>query len=445
MEQEESIINKSGKEGVSPLSVLALFFLVILLAIPVWVLIFGNGVMIEKWSWKGYFDGQWQKQTARHAGAESDAAELLLLAQNQIDFSLYRKIHVQQMVYGKQNQFFAYPELQAYYGLSFPDNDSIQLQIDKLSVICDSLNRKGVKLLLVLGPGKSQIMPEYMPFAVNNPVKSENGLYSFRKKLVRSNIPHIDCIPWFRKLRQQRKDEIYPPFGVHLTYYSDCMLIDSTVKRVSELLEKKLRAPIFYGMKPHADARSRDAELLTMGNVTFSPAYPTWLTSPDSIGFSRNKDEETARVLGIGDSYYTNFLFTGVTDAVFQSGEHWYYFSSIRPSRSHFSEVWELDLKAELERNECILLVYNPAGLYNYLGRFVDETYLMYTDPARYECEVKQKNRIRAEEKLIRKDSKLMGELILRAVKQHKKLETVLAEEAQSRLEAKAKPALPEK
>lgn len=445
MEQEEDIIIKSGKYEVAPLSVLALFLLVALLAIPVWVLLFGNGVITEKWSWKGYFDGQWQKQTARHAGAESDAAELLLLVQNQIDFSLYRKIHVQQMVYGKHNQFFAYPELQAYYGLSYPDNDSIQLQIDKLSIICDSLDMKGVKLLLVLGPGKSQIMPEYMPFAVNNPVKSENGLYSFRKKLVRSGIPHIDCIPWLLKLRQQHIDEIYPPFGVHLTYYSDCMLIDSTVKRVSQMLDKKLRTPIFYGMKPHADARARDAELLLKGNVTYAPAYSPWLTSPDSIGFTRNKDEKTARVLGIGDSYYTNFLYTGVTFSVFQGGEHWYYFNSIRPGRNPSTEVWELDLKTELERNECILLVYNPSGLYSNLGKFVDEAYLMYTDPARYEREVKQKNRIRAEEKLIRKDSKLMGELISRSVKQHKKLETVLAEEAQNRLNAKAKTALPEK
>ncbi|MCA6364431.1 MAG: hypothetical protein IM638_15445 [Bacteroidetes bacterium] len=445
MEKQTDNTNPSVNQDVSPLGELAVFLLVVLLVIPVWILTFGDGVALEKWSWKSYFDGQWQKQVARNAGAGSDAAELLLLAQNQIDFSLYRKLHVQQMVYGKQNHYFTYAELQAYYGLRFPDNDSIQLQIDKLSVICDSLNRRGVKLLFVLGTGKSQIMPENMPCAINNPVKSENGLDSFRKKLARSGIPHIDCIPWLRQVRKQGKDEIYPPFGVHLTYHTDCMLIDSTVKRVSELLERKLRKPIFYGMKPHSDARFRDEELLVKGKIIFAPSYPVWLTSPDSIGFTRNKDEKTARVLGIGDSYYLNFIFTGVTADVFQNGEHWYYFNSIRPSRSPSVEVWELDLKAELERNECIVLVYNPAGLHINLGRFVDETYLMYTDPARYEREVKQKNRIRAEVKLIRKDSKLMGELISRAVKQHKSLEEVLSEEARKRLDAKSKTALPEK
>ncbi|MCU0433804.1 MAG: hypothetical protein MUC87_10155 [Bacteroidia bacterium] len=436
---EESAENtQTGKSKEAVIyKIASALLLLILLSLPVCVLYYNGGASFEKPGWKSYFDGSWQKKVALNAGAESGAAYKLLGIQKQLDFTLYRKIHAQHIVYGKNEQFYNLYELKTYYGLRFPEYDSIADQVYKLSVICDSLDKKGVKLLFVMAPGKSLIYPEYMPEALNNPVRSANIIEVYQQLLKKSNIPVIDCIDWFGKMKKENHQPLFPPYGLHWSYYAECMVMDSTVKRIEKLTGKNLYNPIYYGVKPRPETRSRDGEVLSVGEILYPPAQPFLLTSPDSIGFSHNEGEESVPVLGIGDSYYTNFLFTGLSASVFSGGEHWYYFNSIRPSRTNASEVWELNLREELESKRAIVLLFNHSDMYNNMKSFVNEVYLLYSDSARYEKEVITANRIRAEVKLIRNDSKLLGELIKSSVNQKLPLDTLLEREALKRLAEK--------
>jgi hypothetical protein len=108
-------------------------------------------------------------------------------------------------------------------------------------------------------------------------------------------------------------------------------------------------------------------------------AYPRIQFESDSV---KNK----TRVLVIGDSYWYGPVYMGVPQNCFAGGEFWYYYNRIVPKRQADVniEVWELDLKAEIERNKVILLMYSDGNLPSFGNAFIKDAYELYTSPKTY-------------------------------------------------------------
>jgi hypothetical protein len=65
-------------------------------------------------------------------------------------------------------------------------------------------------------------------------------------------------------------------------------------------------------------------------------------------------------------------------------------------------EVWELDLKQEIESNQVIMLLYSDGNLPTFGSGFINDAYELYTSPKTYQARNERKKQIQAYAKQIR-------------------------------------------
>lgn len=108
------------------------------------------------------------------------------------------------------------------------------------------------------------------------------------------------------------------------------------------------------------------------------------LAYPDKFTFEHGEDVHAQKVLGIGDSYYQCFQYTGAMHEAFGDGKQWYYYNSILPKDEKNPEVWELDLKSELLGHKAILVLCNELNLTLFGSGFINEAYELFSNPEQY-------------------------------------------------------------
>src|SRR5690606_17890810 len=129
----------------------------------------------------------------------------------------------------------------------------------------------------------------------------------------------------------------------------------------------------------------RDADVLKSMNLWRNPPQKMKLAYP-VIEFEDDETKNRTRVLTISDSYWYGPVYMGIPKYCFGNGQFWYYFNKVIPSPSGEKvEVWELDLKKEIESYDVIMLLYSDGNLPAFGSGFIEEVYHMYTDPASYQ------------------------------------------------------------
>ncbi len=75
-------------------------------------------------------------------------------------------------------------------------------------------------------------------------------------------------------------------------------------------------------------------------------------------------------------------------------------------------EVWEVDLKKEIEKNQVILIMNADATLAEFSSGFIDNAYLLYTDPKKYYEKVAAEKDLLKTKKMIRETPSLLSESV---------------------------------
>jgi len=156
-------------------------------------------------------------------------------------------------------------------------------------------------------------------------------------------------------------------------------------------------------------SRSRDADVLKSMNLLSSPpqnmklAYPQLLFEQDSL---KNK----TRVLTISDSYWYDQVYMGIPQNCFAGGQFWYYYNRVIPSPipGEKVEVWQLDLKKEIESNQVIMLLYSDGNLPKFGNHFIEDAYELYTSPEKYKRNNERNKQIQTFAKDIRESPFLL-------------------------------------
>jgi hypothetical protein len=145
-------------------------------------------------------------------------------------------------------------------------------------------------------------------------------------------------------------------------------------------------------------------------NLYYSPKQNQKLAYP-SISFEKDSLKNKTKVLTVADSYWYGPVYMGVPQNCFASGSFWYYYNKIIPNPSWASEkveVWQLDLKQEIESNHVIMLLYSDGNLSSYSNAFIDDVYELYTNPKLYNQRNEKNKALRTNQKLIRETPNLL-------------------------------------
>ncbi len=358
---------------------------------------------------ESWFFGAYQSEMDDYNNDHWAFKEISVRLNNQFYYKAFNQIRVNGFVIGKDDYVFSESYIFSAYGDDFIGEERIRSQMQKAKVIQDSLKRYGVDLLFVFAPGKGEFCTEFIEDKYKHPVKTTNHA-EFVKQCKSNGVNYLDLYTYFNLLKPNTKYPLFPKFGHHWSFYGEVLAVDTIIRHIETLHHVQLPEIAWEKTEVVDTARSRDADVLKSMNLYSNPDQNMKLAYPEVL-FENDSLKNGTRVLTISDSYWYGPVYMGIPHNCFGGGQFWYYFNKVVPSprQGEKVEVWELNLKEELEKNnQVIMLLYSDGNLGAFGNTFIQDAYEMYTSPATYWARMEKNKTIQTYAKQIREKPLLL-------------------------------------
>jgi len=325
-----------------------------------------------------WFDHDFQKNYEPYINDHFGLRNFFIRIHNQVEFSLFNQIKVQQAVIGKNNYLYGEGYIKAYIGDDFVGDSIVSEKVEELESISYNLKKKGKALIVILAPGKASYMPENFPEKYDSAEIKRSNYLAYSQKLKQSNVTVMDCNAWFLSLKNTTKYPLYPKTGVHWSVFGEVMVIDSLSKLIEKKLSVNLPRLIIHKIDTSTKMEGTDEDIEESMNLLFDipdlkMGYPRYEFEPDA-------KTDQVKALTIGDSYFSRIQ--EITDEeLFDQGEFWYYFKSVNRPNSIGIQVSDLDIEKEILDKDVIILINTEAnlsdfghGAINIIGRTLEES-----------------------------------------------------------------------
>lgn len=356
-----------------------------------------------------FFDGTYQDAMENGLLKKPFILDLKKM-KDEYEFALFDKVNVQGMYAGKKDYIFIEDRTKASFGDDYYGENAIHNEAMKAKYVQTKLNELGIQMLILFAPVKSTTYMSMLPNYVLETKKKTTNYETYAKECKEQGVNFIDFVSYFKTRKaQQPQYPLFSKFGSHWSYYGECIAVDTTIKRMEYLMHVRLRHFHFGDIQLYDTTMVRDADIfrrmpldLPKGNLL---AYPAQMGYDEGTGYTPE------RVLGIGDSYYRCFFYLGAMQQTFDNGVQWYYNNSIVPEDPNNPEVWQLDLKQEIMKNKGIILMCNEVNLKTLGDGFIDDAYLLFSNPDKYYVDRKLKYALNTQKKEIRDNKPLVSRL----------------------------------
>lgn len=349
-----------------------------------------------------WFSGEYQSLKDDYNNDHWAFKELFVRLNNQLYYDLFNQLRVSRFVSGKENYAFSETFIFSAYGDDYIGQQVIKTKLEKAKVVQDSLKRKGIDLLLVFAPGKGEYCSEQVEDKYKHPILHTNyqDYISISKQL---QINTLDLLAWFHQLKPTTPYPLFSKFGHHWSFYGECLAVDTIIGHIEKLHHCDLPDIVWNKIEVIDTARSRDADILKSMNLYKNPPQNMKLAYPE-VMFEQDTLKNRTRVLTISDSYWYGPVYMGVGQNCFAGGQFWYYYNKIipNPNPEEKVEVWQLDLKQNIESNQVIMLLYSDGNLPTFANTFIEDAYEMYTNPVAYKTRMEKTRNLKQFEKQIR-------------------------------------------
>jgi len=361
-----------------------------------------------------WFDGSFQKKYEEYLKTNSNFGKKLTPLKNQLDFWLFNKINVNGFTLGKDHYIFSIGYIEAYLGRDYSGEKVITEKIRKAKVIQDTLKKKGIDIIYIFAPGKGSFCTEYLPRKYQRLTKHITNYETYIAISREYGINYVDFQSWFLKIKPLSKYPLFPQYGHHWSYFGECLAADSIIRYIESIHHCSLPHIGWSNIVYPSEPKVRDGDIIKKAKLLKEPvsipmAYP-------ELQYTAGKDAKPLKVLGIGDSYYRGFLYLGVMQNVFDNGEFWYYYNTVVPEADPVKEVWEYDLKEKIEESKVVLVLNSDGNLPKMGSGFIEDAYLLYTNPKEYKKYYEKKRAISSCKKQIRQNPDLLNEAIKMSV-----------------------------
>jgi hypothetical protein len=370
-----------------------------------------------KFSWETWFNGSYQAESEDYNNDHWSMKESMVRLNNQFYYQAFNQIRVNGFVIGKQDYIFSEGYIYSAFGDDLLPEQKVTDLLKKAKVVQDTLKKKGIDLLLVYAPGKGAYCKEFVEDKYVHPVKNTNH-HLFKSTSDQLGLNYLDLYTYFELLKPKAQYPLFPQFGHHWSYYGECLAVDTIIKHIEDLHKVDLPNITWNNVVVVDTAQHRDADVLKSMNLWKNPKQNMKLAYPD-VMFENDSLKNRHRVLTISDSYWYGPVYMGVPQSCFAGGKFWYYYNKIIPRPDDDKvEVWQLDLKKEIESNEVIMLLYSDGNLSAFGNNFIYDAYELYTSPKTYYEKHERHKQIQTFAKQIRETPVLLKKATLRS-KEH--------------------------
>ena len=375
---------------------------------------------LEKAGWlSGDFQAKYDPYLEQRLGLHN----LLVRINNQIDYSLFKKVHAEGVIIGKNNVLHERDYIRAWTGEDFIGEKTWDKKLRRLKFVQDHLKRTyGIDLVLILEPSKARFSPETLPEGSAERKREPSNYTYIVDKLKELDIRFLDLNAYYLALKDTVRYDLYPRYGVHWSVYGMTLMADTIIQYVEDL--RQIDMPDFHISTIIVSDSLRDTDYDAAKPLNLLFELPHGPMAYPVLRFEDQKGKIRPNVLVDGDSYYWNIFNARIPDHCFNNHSFWYFNALVYPDSYYDSTfVADLDIKKEVEKKDVILIMSTERFLFKYDWGFIDALYTAYTPDLEPDPQYAFENNIR-------QNMDFFDDLVERASRQNENLEEVTHQEA---------------
>ncbi|MDD5507243.1 MAG: hypothetical protein PHD25_02805 [Bacteroidales bacterium] len=376
---------------------------------------------LEKAGWlSGDFQAKYDPYLEQRLGLHN----LLVRINNQIDYSLFKKVHAEGVIIGKNNVLHERDYFRAWTGEDFIGEKTWDKKLGRLKFVQNHLKRTyGIDLVLILEPSKARFSPETLPEGSAERRKEPSNYKYMVNRLRELGVRYLDLNSYYLALKDTSRYDLYPKYGVHWSVYGMTLMADTIIKYIEHL--RQIDMPDFHIIDITLSDSLRDTDYDAAKPLNLLFELPHGPMAYPVIRFEDQKGKTRPDVLVEGDSYYWNIFNARIPDHCFNNHSFWYFNALVYPDSYYDSTfVNDLDIKKEVEKRDVILIMTTERFLFKYDWGFTDALFTAYTPDLEPDSQYTYENNIR-------KNIEFFDNLVARAELNNKKLEDIIQEEAE--------------
>lgn len=320
--------------------------------------------------WKqGYYQQLYEQWHSENIGFRPD----LVRIHNQFEYSLFGNVSAKEVVVGKDGYLYEANYIRAYTGLDYLGKPQISATIDRIKTLQDSLEKKGVTLVVCLAAGKASFYPEYIPDAYGPPSDSTNYKV-FAQLMNERGVNNIDYNKWFMGMKGKTEFPLYPKTGIHWSRYGSLMAVDSLISYVEHKRNVDMPNVIWERTLWSDSLQSPDDDIGQAMNLlrpikAFPLGYPVY-------HFEDTTGKAKVRMMTLSDSFFWSMFDIGLAPSTFSDINFYYYNKEVYHSSGKPMSMSNVEVSLnDAQHSDVIVLMATECTLWGLGWGFIDDAY----------------------------------------------------------------------
>ena len=329
-------------------------------------------------AFKSWFSGDYQQQKQQYINERFGFRPLFIRLYNQMYYSLFQETRANDVIIGKDGYLYGESYINAYTGTDFIGLDSITKKVRKLARVRDTLEKKGIKLIMVLAPGKGSFYSEYIPAKFKKLKQDTTNYFVLKEQLDNAQIHTLDFHDWFMKMKDTSRYPLFPKTGIHWSKYGEVLVADSLLNYLQRLLDKPMPSLEITGLEVSKKMRDTDDDIEKGMNIFTS--IPDLEMAYYETAFTKDSIQDYPRISVVADSYYWGLHNMGISENGFNQGDFWYYFQEVHHTDGRDMEaVTSITNHIErIEENDAMIILTTDGNMSKFDHGFTDWLYERY-------------------------------------------------------------------
>jgi hypothetical protein len=308
--------------------------LLVLICIPIFTKVTGiklsgslskadNVNSCDKLSLDSWFSGSFQSSYENYINDNIGQFAFFIRLHNQIEYSLFDKVHTGNVVHGVKNYLFEKIYINSIQGKDFIGSSNARSKTKDLKQLQDTLATMGKSFMVCIASGKASYYPEYIPNLVRTDSTNSNVYASAFKK---QGVNHINTIDWFLKMKDSLGHYLFPKYGIHWSNFGAILVTDSIVKYHETKFNWDLPNLKITSYETSKKTRFFDNDIARSMNLFVDIEPFPYMKYPLVEWEKSNSYTDRKKILIIGDSFtWDIYKNSGIASECFITLDLWYY------------------------------------------------------------------------------------------------------------------------
>jgi hypothetical protein len=330
-----------------------------------------------KFTVKTWFSDEFQVQFNLATEENVGFRNVLIRLKNQIEYGLFHKANASGVVVGKQRYLYESDYIRSYTGRDYLGDYFWEQKFNRLKLVADTLLKSGVKVAIVLEPGKATYYPEFIPQRFKKFHSKQSNYQAILLESEKKKIPLLDLNKLFSEKKSTSLYPLFPKGGIHWSNGGMVTAADTLLGFINGTLQLPVADLVIDRVEMSDSLRGTDGDVADLMNLLRAPNHPKM--GYPVFHLDQTDSAHKPRVLVISDSYLFSLLGSKIPEKAFANEAFWYYNQSVYPdSWASPKEVGSLDVPKEVESMNLVLIMVTERFYHRFDWDFTDVLYSHY-------------------------------------------------------------------